>query len=175
MYLTGNTEYRYGYIRQYKHTLVENTTQHGGFTFTVAGEDKPTPPSNHYRRKPPGFEDRSRPHLDGTFDVERASPALSWSRIRPPTAPKQSVDDRSDHRQPADQRGSQNHPNTSITSIPQQPYARDGGNAGASTGGPRTWIPNHEDDAVDTPPTEGNTHGSIDSAISTVEREPDPG
>ena len=59
--------------------------------------------------------------------------------------------------------------------IPQEPYADDGGNAGASTAGPRTELPKHEDVVVATPPPQGYIHRSIIGAHRTDERELDLG
>ena len=176
MYISENTEYRGEYIRQHDYTLGKNTTQHYGVVFTVAGEDETTPLANHHRRGAPGFEDRRRPpHDDGTLDAVRASPSRSQSRIQAPAQPERSADDESVHLQPPALRRSRIHQNTSSTYIPHQPYADDGGDGGASTGGRRTGIPKLEDDVVATPPTKGNAHRSIVSTNNTDEREQDSG
>ena len=59
--------------------------------------------------------------------------------------------------------------------IPPKPYADDGGDGGASTEGPRTELPKHEDVVVATPPTQEYIHRSIARANRTGEREPDLG
>ena len=120
MYISENTKYKGKYIRQHVYKLGKNTTQHYGFIFTVAGEDRTTPLANHRRRGAPGFGSRSRlPHCDRTLDVDRTSPAHSQRRNQAATPAEWGADEESHHLQPPFLRRSRIHQNTSITHIPQ--------------------------------------------------------
>ena len=97
-----------------------NMNQRNGDAFTVAGEDEATPPTNHHRREPLGFKDKSRPpQCDETYAVERTSPVPSQIQARRP--PKRSADDRSTHLRPPHPRWPRIHPSRPAKSQQEPP------------------------------------------------------